>query len=93
MDANDSSDIIRVVATILIRGLDDSVKAKLRTRAASHGRSMEAEAREILREGLRPKPKRRLNFAESLRQYVAPFGGIELKIPPREPIRKPPDFS
>lgn len=35
--------------TLTIRNLDESVKQKLRMQAASHGRSMEAEAREILR--------------------------------------------
>ena len=36
------------MASLLIRGLDDSVKAALRVRAAHKGRSMEAEARLIL---------------------------------------------
>lgn len=35
-------------ATLTIRNLDDDVKQKLRLRAASHQRSMEAEARDIL---------------------------------------------
>lgn len=34
--------------TLTIRNLDQTVKLKLRVRAALHGRSMEAEAREIL---------------------------------------------
>jgi plasmid stability protein len=34
--------------TLTIRNLDEGVKLKLRMRAASHQRSMEAEAREIL---------------------------------------------
>ena len=37
------------MATILIRRLDDNAKRRLRARAAKHGRSMEAEAREILK--------------------------------------------
>jgi plasmid stability protein len=36
------------MATLTIRKLPDSIKAKLRTRAARTGRSMEAEARQIL---------------------------------------------
>ena len=40
------------MATITIRNLSDEVKQKLRLRAARHNRSMEAEAREILRRGL-----------------------------------------
>lgn len=34
--------------TLTIRNLEEPVKQKLRIQAASHGRSMEAEAREIL---------------------------------------------
>ena len=41
------------MATITIRNLDDSIKTQLRVRAASHDRSMEEEARVILREALR----------------------------------------
>ena len=41
-----------MMASITIRNLDDYVKAKLRVRAARHGRSMEEEAREILRAAL-----------------------------------------
>lgn len=37
------------MASITIRNLDDSIKAKLRLRAGSHGRSMEDDARTILR--------------------------------------------
>lgn len=36
------------MATMTIRNLDDDVKARLRVRAAQHGRSMEEEARSIL---------------------------------------------
>ncbi|MBD5784903.1 Arc family DNA-binding protein [Cellulosimicrobium terreum] len=36
------------MATLTIRGLDDEVRERLRARAAEHGRSMEAEVREIL---------------------------------------------
>ncbi len=40
------------MASITIRRLDDNVKARLRVQAAKHGRSMEEEAREILKVGL-----------------------------------------
>jgi hypothetical protein len=38
--------------TLTIRNLPEPVKQRLRMQAASHGRSMEAEAREILAVGL-----------------------------------------
>ncbi|WP_084492439.1 FitA-like ribbon-helix-helix domain-containing protein [Nocardia flavorosea] len=43
------------MATITIRDLDSDVKERLRRRAAAHGRSMEAEARDILAAAVRPK--------------------------------------
>lgn len=81
------------MASITIRRLDDAVKAKLQRRAASHGRSMEEEAREILRDGLRSKNAPRLHLAQSIRRYVEPFGGVELSIPPREAVRRPPKLG
>jgi plasmid stability protein len=36
----------------MIRNLDETVKKKLRVQAAMHGRSMEAEARAILAQGV-----------------------------------------
>ena len=42
-------------STLTIRNLDEGVKQKLRLRAASHQRSMEAEARDILARSLEEK--------------------------------------
>jgi len=81
------------MASITIRRLDDRVKAKLRLRAATHGRSMEEEAREILRAGLRAKCAPRLNLVESIRRHIDPLGGVELAFPPREAVRRPPRLA
>jgi len=81
------------VASITIRRLDDAVKAQLRVRAANHGRSMEEEAREILKAGLRKKSAARLGLGQSIRRIFEPLGGMELELPPREPIRDPPKFT
>jgi plasmid stability protein len=81
------------VASITIRRLEDTVKAKLQLRAASHGRSMEAEARAILRAGLKAKNVPRPNLAQSIRKYVEPFGGVELEFPVRESIRPSPKLT
>lgn len=40
------------MATLTIRNLDESIKRRLRVRAAEHGVSMEEEARAILRASL-----------------------------------------
>jgi plasmid stability protein len=87
------SDIIGGMAAITIRQLDENIKNRLRLRAAHHGRSMEAEAREILRSALGAALPVKGNLAERIRQRFAPFGGVKLKLPRRDPIRKPPDFS
>ena len=49
------------VAQLLVRNLENSVKARLQRRAKRHGRSMEEEVRDILRaaEAKRRVPERR----------------------------------
>jgi antitoxin FitA len=81
------------MATITIRRLDDKLKAQLRIRAAQHGRSMEEEAREILRQSLAQPPEPKRNLMDAIRRHFGPLGGVELDIPPRQPMREPPDFS
>jgi antitoxin FitA len=76
-----------LIASITVRNLEDSVKARLRIRAANHGRSME-EARHILREAARyqPVPSDLADLAEAL------FGsdGVELEPHPPVQVREPP---
>lgn len=81
------------MATMTIRNLDDDLKARLRVRAARHGHSMEEEARTILRSALKTEPTTGRSLVDDIRALVEPFGGIELALPPREPMREPPDFS
>lgn len=80
------------MASITIRSLDDEVKRRLRVRAAEHGRSMEEDAREILRQVVwQAKPTH--DLAAAIRARVAPLGGIDLDLPPREAMREPPAFD
>jgi len=81
------------MASITIRKLDDATKSRLRMRAASHGRSMEEEAREILKQAVTGTPPNSLNLAQSIRRYIDPIGGVELAIPSRQPVRKPPKLT
>ena len=76
------------MASITIRKLDDRVKARLRLLAARHGRSMEEEAREILKTGLRGESAPTGNLAESIRRHIAPLGGVELRLARREAVRR-----
>jgi antitoxin FitA len=41
------------MAQILVRDIEEDVKERLRRRAKRHGRSMEAEVRDILRDALK----------------------------------------
>jgi plasmid stability protein len=80
------------VASITIRNLDEALKARLRVQAALHGRSMEDEARDILRSSLNREPSRPGKLAASIRARFGRLGGIELPVIPREPMREPPSF-
>jgi len=81
------------MATITIRRLDEKTKTRLRVRAAHHGRSMEEEAREILRSALTSFSAAKANLAETIRRRFAEFGGLELELPSRDVIRQPPGFG
>jgi len=74
---------------IVIRNLDETTKRKLKIRAAMNGRSMEQEAREILKRALAQTSKKNANPAERIRAIFAPLGGVELERLPREPLRDP----
>jgi len=81
------------MATVTIRRLDETIKAKLRIRAAQHGRSMEEEAREIIRQAVISVESGQPDLVTSIRRRFGRFGGVELPEIPREPIRKPPKFE
>ena len=80
------------MASITIRNLDDGLKRRLRVRAAENGRSMEEEARDILRRtvGDAPPPK---DLGRAIHARFAALGGIELELPGRGPMRPPPEFG
>jgi plasmid stability protein len=81
------------MASLTIRNLEEPVKARLRVQAAVHGRSMEEEARAILRAALGDTAAQPRNLAEVIQARFAPYGGVELEPLPREPIRDPPSFD
>ena len=80
------------MASITIRNLDDEVKARLRVRAASNGRSMEEEVRLILHDAGERKPGSR-NLVSIIRSHFGPSNGVDLELLPREPAREPPSFD
>lgn len=80
------------MASITIRNLEDDIKQRLRVRAAEHGRSMEEEAREILRRVMTEDAPPR-DLAAAIRARVAHSARADLDLPVREPMREPPRFD
>jgi plasmid stability protein len=79
------------MSTLTVRKLDDDTKERLRIRAAQHGRSMEAEAREILRGSLAPAQPR--GVGSRIHQRLAGLGLEEIELPPRTELTRPVDFE
>lgn len=78
------------MATLTIRKIDDELKEKLRVRAARHGRSMEAEVRDILEREVLQSPLVEKGFGTRLHEHFREAGlvGLELELPSRtEPAR------
>lgn len=88
------SKIKRMNTTLTIRNVDPTLKQKLRLRAARHGRSMEAELRQILSDALgggdRPEP----NLAEVIHRRFLALGGVD-ELEPHPPVGtgEPPRFE
>ncbi|MCF8710435.1 FitA-like ribbon-helix-helix domain-containing protein [Rhizorhapis sp. SPR117] len=81
------------MASMTIRNIDEAIKSRLRVRAAQHGRSMEDEARDILRAALSTNPGRATHLVDRIRARVARVGGIDLPDVTRDPMRDPVDLS
>jgi antitoxin FitA len=60
------------MAQLIVRNLDDELVERLKRRATEHGRSAEAEHREILRQALMEEPRR--SFWELAAQVRAMIG-------------------
>ena len=77
------------MSSIIVRGLDDAVKQRLVTQAKEHGRSMEAEVREIL-----TKAARRPHIGMALLSAAQDVGGVEdLPIPARDDVARAVEFE
>jgi antitoxin FitA len=78
---------------ITISNLDDGMKSRLQKRAEEHGRSLEEEAREILRLALTENQEHPLNIVTRIEQRFADLGDFELPEIPRKPIRNVSTFE
>jgi plasmid stability protein len=80
------------MASITVRNLEPELKEGLRVRAARHGRSMEDEARRILRDAI-AEPEAEGHLVDVFAELFGPEHGVELDLPGREPGREPPEFG
>jgi len=78
------------MASITIRNLGDDVKKRLRRQAVEHGRSLEAEVRDILCRASatpsQPAPKTGLDLVRPLLDFREKYGGVELEPFPDETL-------
>ncbi len=81
------------MAAISVRDLDDGVTAKLKVRAARHGRSMEAEVRSILTSAVLDAEDQGPNLAQAMRQRFTTVDGSEVQIPARQDMPRAADLS
>jgi plasmid stability protein len=73
------------MASLTIRNLDERTKAQLRLQAARHGRSMEEEARTILRDAVeaRQPVAAGQGLGQRIQAHFTALGGVELELPER----------
>ncbi len=64
------------MAQLIVRNLEEEVKNGLRRRASQHGRSVEEEVRDILRNAVKVDGKRQAGLGSELKKI---FQGIGLK--------------
>lgn len=79
------------VPTITVRNLPQETHRALKLRAAQHGRSTEAEVREILEEAIRPQT--RVKVGSELAALGERFGGVDLDVRRDKEASRPADFE
>ncbi|MBL8957205.1 MAG: hypothetical protein JNK82_40905 [Myxococcaceae bacterium] len=80
-------------ASLTIRKLDPRLKRQLRLRAAAHGRSMEEEAREILKASLAGGQPTGQELVDRIRRRFEAAGYVDIEWPKRSESRPLPDFK
>jgi plasmid stability protein len=83
------------MATLTIRNFDEHTKGQLRIRAARHGRSMEEEARTILRDAIEARQPAATGqgLGSRIHGHFAELGGLELELPERSSQPPPARFD
>lgn len=80
------------MTAITIRNLDEGFKARLRLLAARNGRSMEEEARQLLRKSLDAAEVPPIKLAALAMTLFGPENGVDLELPDRGAGRELPVF-
>ena len=84
------------MAAVVIRNIPEATHRALKARAKAHGRSTEAEVREILENllaGPETGPRTGKDIFDALHEFGMRYGGIELEIPPRTEMAKAAKFE
>ena len=76
---------------ITVRNLSEETHRALKVRAARHGRSTEAEVRDILEAAVRPQ--RRVKLGSLLAEIGREVGGVDLRIERDKTASKPVRFE
>ena len=79
--------------SIIIENFDYDLIVRLKKRAEYSGRSLEAEAKEILRVVLTESEENSLHLADKIKERFSHFGDIEIPIISRDPLRGIPNFE
>ena len=79
-----------MMATLTIRNLEDTLKSRLRLRAAARNSSIEEEVRHILRAALQEPASPASDMGTRIRARFTGLGDVKLPVTEREPVRPPP---
>lgn len=79
------------MSNVTVRNLPEETHRALKLRAAQHGRSTEAEIREILEEAVRPRA--RLKIGSELAAFAKRFGSLDLDVTRNQTPTDPADFE
>lgn len=71
------------MTTLTIRNIEPAIKEKLRLAAAAHGRSMEEEVRNMLRNMLTQTTQNSAGLGSRIHARFSAIGGVDLDVPER----------
>lgn len=79
------------MSIMMIGNIDEDLEARLRKRAATHGRSLEDEARDILRTAVPVEVEvgDAAAMFRAIRRRVEAIGGIDIELPARDAVTDP----